>query len=130
MSETATKGCEVCGGFDQPTCAHCNATKVQHTPGPWHRRIGREGHGGPLSQEEQLCSDAGIGALVITHDGSPEGNANACLAAAAPELVEALKLARLYIPTGSNANMSLAAKDHAKNVAKLVDAALAKAGAL
>ena len=43
------------------------------------------------------------------------------------ELLEALKLARPYIPTGSNSNMSLRAKDNAKAALAKVDAAIAKA---
>lgn len=48
------------------------------SPGPWdERRIGRLGNGDGESQHEQLCTPDDIGVIMLEHDGSDEGNANA-----------------------------------------------------
>lgn len=62
------------------------------TSGPWDdRRIGRLGDGRGATQHEQLCNPEGTGAMMLEHDGSDEGNANAIFIANAradvPELV-------------------------------------------
>ena len=62
----------------------------KHTPGPWTRRVGWRGDGTAWSQQEQLCNAQGVAALVLQHDGSQEGISNACLAEAAPDLLDAL----------------------------------------
>jgi hypothetical protein len=47
------------------------------TEGPWSDvRVGREGDGNSRSHEEQICNQAGVGVLIVTHDGSDEGRAN------------------------------------------------------
>jgi hypothetical protein len=56
---------------------------AKHTPGSFHRRIGRRGTGTAASQHEQLCNDKGVGVVMLEHDGTEEGNANAQLLAAA-----------------------------------------------
>lgn len=48
-----------------------------HTPVPWHRRVGREGNGFAISQHEQICNDRGYAVVILEHDGSTEGGANA-----------------------------------------------------
>lgn len=64
------------------------------TRGPWTRIIGRHGCGVDSSQDEQFCNtEQNIGALLVQHDGSLEGCANAELASKAPELLVALKKA-------------------------------------
>ncbi len=61
------------------------------TPGPWDDvRVGRMGNGSPRSHEEQICNADGVGALIVTHDGSNQGHANATFAARARELLPAL----------------------------------------
>jgi hypothetical protein len=64
---------------------------AKHTPGPWHRRIGRVGNGTPASQHEQVCNSDGVAVVMLEHDGQPDGDANARLIAAAPDLLEACK---------------------------------------
>jgi hypothetical protein len=58
-----------------------------HTPGPWQRV---DVSTGSATKKEQLCNE-GYAALLIQHDGSKEGEANARLIAAAPELLEAVE---------------------------------------
>lgn len=62
------------------------------TPGLWFRIVGRQGNGEALSQEEQIVSGTApdhVGVVLILHDGSQAGNANARLIAAAPDLLAA-----------------------------------------
>ena len=60
---------------------------TKHTPGPWERmRV--LGHN--ESQTWEQFVGQGRGAMIVAHDGSDEGNANASLAASAPELLAAL----------------------------------------
>lgn len=61
-------------------------TTAQHTPGRWERVLIHATDG---RQHEQIVSN-GRGVLVIEHDGSPEGEANATLATSAPRLLAAL----------------------------------------
>lgn len=60
------------------------------TPGPLHRRIGLAGNGSARSQHEQLCNAAGEAFVMLEHDGSSEGNANAALIVAARNALPAL----------------------------------------
>lgn len=81
------------------------------TPRPWHRRIGREGNGSPRSQHEQICNEEDVGAIMLEHDGSPEGNANAALVVRAVNahdaLVEAVREAdRILWMAGAYAELS------------------------
>lgn len=56
----------------------------------WDRIVIRPGDGSGGSQAEQFVS-GGRGTLLVYHDGSAEGAANAALAALAPELMEMLE---------------------------------------
>ena len=48
------------------------------TKGPWSDvRVGKRGDGGPRSHEEQICNADGVAVVILTHDGSVEGIANA-----------------------------------------------------
>jgi hypothetical protein len=58
-----------------------------HTPGPWHRRVGRLGNGAAASQHEQICNAEGIAVAMLEHDGNADGEANVTLMAAAPDLL-------------------------------------------
>ena len=58
----------------------------KHTPGPW--TVDRTSKGWEVLPPPEV--DGGV-AFVFDH-GNTEDNANACLIAAAPELLEALKL--------------------------------------
>jgi len=54
------------------------------TPGPWDNvRVGMTGDGSPLSFEAQVCNAEGVGAFIVTHDGSEEGLDNTAFVAAA-----------------------------------------------
>lgn len=68
------------------------ADTVKHTPGPWHVD--------PKAPEESFFEDVsilrhdGLAVAVAVHNGNilpPEPEANACLIAAAPDLLDALK---------------------------------------
>ncbi len=62
--------------------------KADYSPGPW-----KLVELAPTMTRQQLVH-GGRGALIIQHDGSIEGNANARLVASAPELFEALRNCR------------------------------------
>ena len=55
---------------------------TKHTPGPWEIVH--------LSANQYQLVSQGRGALLVRHDGSPEGIANMNIAVAAPDLLEAL----------------------------------------
>lgn len=84
----------------------------QHTPGPWS-----------INDWPQANTDIAIGAvgtpliarIPLRHVSINEQKANARLIAAAPELLEALKVAEVYVPAS-----------HKRQIA-LVHAAIAKA---
>lgn len=87
----------------------------EHTPGPW----------GPV----EGCSEGGayeitlgIGSVATVWGDCEESRANATLMAAAPELLEALKILRVQV--GDYRDGDGAAKFHACNIA---DAAIARA---
>jgi hypothetical protein len=61
--------------------------QAKHTPGPWFNR-------GPLGAGRWINSEKGQIAVVYGPSVTPEGDANANLVAAAPELLAALQLAR------------------------------------
>ena len=85
----------------------------KHTPGPWAQWadtniIIRLHSGKPLSEDLRICE-------VATNTWQDQGRYNARLIAAAPELLEALKLAQQIIGHPDDAH------------SKLIDAAIAKA---
>jgi hypothetical protein len=86
---------------------------VQCTPGPW---IVTEPHGsvGHVSRSED-----GFGDICTTWNGNAQANAR--LIAAAPEMYEALKAARLYVECCTEPNTP------AEEALALLDAALRKA---
>jgi hypothetical protein len=63
----------------------------QHTPGPWRIRGGLNGDG----TVEAVTNNRGVAWPIDI--GTDEGEANARLIAAAPELLAALKNVRLYL---------------------------------
>ena len=70
---------------------------IQHTPGPWtFAKYSKKRFGLGQSGDEAffliqcLCNDA----------DSPQARADACLISAAPDLLDALKLAQLHINGG------------------------------
>lgn len=95
------------------------------TPGNIERVVGRVGNGSPRSQGEQLVTDRGVGFMLIQHDGSPEGCANAEFIVRAVNSHDGMTVALeaiaawLIAPATSQANI-----DYFRNMAL---AALAKA---
>ena len=84
---------------------------MTHTPGPWHKRNVTEIWGGPdkhIASTKNRSMDNGL----ISH----EIDANARLIAAAPEMLEALKAARVVVEA-----------DGARATLSIIDAAIAKA---
>lgn len=69
---------------------------TKHTPGPWH--VGRkQNHGGTTSAERIVSEDGeAICAELSWHD---DGEANARLIAAAPELLEMLERCEMWLST-------------------------------
>lgn len=74
---------------------------VKHTPGPWVIRYGMQGYPRSIEAPHQNHVKGGIGAVVrwngIGFPSSAEARANCALIAAAPDLLEALKLAQTII---------------------------------
>ena len=65
--------------------------EAKHTPGPWaYVEIARTPDGRECGQ---LIGPASCAALIVEQDGSDAGAANVALAAAAPELLDACRLA-------------------------------------
>lgn len=64
-------------------------TKAQHTPGPWTIEAPSKGSPVPIIHG----ADYSEVASVFADEGEDQRNANACLIAAAPELLAALELA-------------------------------------
>jgi hypothetical protein len=104
---------------------------TQHTPGPWQFKIDSSGEV-PTDREIVICfydrrwDDLpyhGAYAICTVHDTGEDGDgglANACLIAAAPELLEAL---RALMPAGWDADDTM---DHMPGI-RLARAAIAKA---
>lgn len=71
---------------------------MKHTPGPWNDRIGAyelkvgEAYRRVIQVSEGDCQ------LAIVNAPDTEGEANAHLIAAAPDLLEALKMIEPYLP--------------------------------
>lgn len=98
---------------------------AQHTPGPWFTFANGACVGGPAGH---LGNPSGADTAGIAHCGMAlrthsEVQANAALIAAAPELLEALKLALRDLNGGSD---SLTATEH-KQAFHMARAAIAKA---
>ena len=76
-----------------------NATKTQHTPGPWKiERIGV----GDIEENDSRWMVTGRGRIIADPGADKIGRANARLIAAAPEMLEALRhIARMDL-TGND----------------------------
>jgi hypothetical protein len=64
---------------------------TKHTPGPW--TIVDPEAGGPAVQSARMTSEARNGGFVSAICPGPDGEANARLITAAPDMLEALKIA-------------------------------------
>lgn len=84
----------------------------------WERIVLATGPDG--SQHEQIVAN-GIGVMRLMHDGSPEGNANAALIAAAPEMLVMLtKAAELLkiVSDGEDGHLAMIGTDYFHEVAE------------
>lgn len=107
------------------------ATKVQHTPGPWKAAdtliaLGPDEVAIENEKGDIICGVWPFGEF----EDTLEQDANAALIAAAPQLLAALKLAVRYIPSyrdGDADMMSTQEKINARVARELADAAIAKA---
>ncbi len=102
-----------------------------HTPGPWEvRRANRPTDGqfdwaiGALVNDRQSCIAEAFGRVAV--DSYPDAEANARLIAAAPDLLEALKIARKCIAYCRKAHKD-AQSGEGIPVEIFLDAAIAKA---
>ena len=77
----------------------CTCKKAAHTAGSW-RIYNRQMHEGAVNTLMQIRDSAGnaIAEMGAEHD-DPKASANACLIAAAPELLEELKLLESFAET-------------------------------
>lgn len=99
---------------------------MTHTPGPW-----RYTHGSVITERKQLEGRSRYHRFICNVNSLRDDNdddANGMLIAAAPELLEACKAARLFLSDENvRGDMSDSGYAHYDDVVDALDAALAKA---
>lgn len=95
-----------------------------HTPGPWNCERLIDQQGNPYATHYQAHIDIGV-CMVWAPPGNAEQEANARLIAAAPEMLDVLKLARVMLDAmiaASNGNIH----DHCISTAGRIDEVIQK----
>jgi len=101
---------------DAPSRAEQSDAAAKHTPGPWEWDCGIIPPDGP-GRYADIYKDGGDLIIATFNDQIAEGHANARLIAAAPDLLEALKLADAML-SGANMNAGVVERKVKASIAK------------
>lgn len=100
-------------------------TRTAHTPGPWHfHKMSKDGDEALISMGSHILEDANYSAWMLCRN-----EANACLIASAPELLEALEDAVFHLSVQNNLHKNSEGINHPVLIKSIEmgNAAIAKA---